>query len=225
MKYCTQSEATYVDETFFNRLGYTLDQLMELAGLAVATVVHMEFPPSTYPRVLVISGPGNNGGDGLVCARHLQYFGYTPAVWYPKPGNAPTLQNLVKQLGNHHIPVMAEQPGPLTSFDLIVDAIFGYSFNPPVRGIFAQIIQEVNSSSLPILSVDVPSGWNIDTGEHQTGIRAPTAVISLSCPKKCMEGYTGIHYLGGRFVPKVLSDEMGLDLPQYPGHSQVVKLQ
>jgi len=59
MKFLNQKEAAKVDEEFFNTLGYTLDQLMELAGLSVAQVAYREFPPATSPDVLVISGPGS----------------------------------------------------------------------------------------------------------------------------------------------------------------------
>ena len=57
-------------------LGFSVDQLMELAGLSVASAVRAEYPPASHARVLVIAGPGNNGGDGLVAARHLHHFGY-----------------------------------------------------------------------------------------------------------------------------------------------------
>lgn len=56
--------------------GFSVDQLMELAGLSVATATCKAFPPSEYSRVLVVAGPGNNGGDALVAARHLKHFGY-----------------------------------------------------------------------------------------------------------------------------------------------------
>ena len=61
-------------------LGFSVDQLMELAGLSVACSVYAEYPPSSHERVLVIAGPGNNGGDGLVAARHLYHFGYAVEV-------------------------------------------------------------------------------------------------------------------------------------------------
>ena len=62
-------------------LGFSVDQLMELAGLSCATAVATEYPRDHCPRVLVIAGPGNNGGDGLVAARHLCHFGYDVKVW------------------------------------------------------------------------------------------------------------------------------------------------
>ena len=59
---------------------------------------------------------------------------------YPKPGKSETLHILVKQLEVHDIPVLSELPEP-NSFDVIVDAIFGYSFHPPVRGVFEPILK------------------------------------------------------------------------------------
>ena len=57
-------------------LGFSIDQLMELAGLSVASSILAEYPPAQYPKILIVAGPDNNGGDGLVAALHLSHFGY-----------------------------------------------------------------------------------------------------------------------------------------------------
>ena len=75
-----QEDAAKIDEELMGPLGFSVDQLMELAGLSVACSVYAEYPPSSHKRVLVIAGPGNNGGDGLVAARHLYHFGYAVEV-------------------------------------------------------------------------------------------------------------------------------------------------
>ena len=69
-----------IDEELMGPLGFSVDQLMELAGLSVACSLASEYPPASHKRVLVIAGPGNNGGDGLVAARHLCHFGYSVEV-------------------------------------------------------------------------------------------------------------------------------------------------
>lgn len=74
--YRGQDQAKAVDEELMGFLGFSIDQLMELAGLSVASSIMAEYPPSQYSRVLIVAGPGNNGGDGLVAARHLYHFGY-----------------------------------------------------------------------------------------------------------------------------------------------------
>ena len=75
-----QEDAAKIDEELMGPLGFSVDQLMELAGLSVACSVYAEYPPSSHKRILVIAGPGNNGGDGLVAARHLYHFGYSVEV-------------------------------------------------------------------------------------------------------------------------------------------------
>jgi NAD(P)H-hydrate epimerase len=65
-----------LDEQLMQKPGFSVEQLMELAGLSVAEAVWHSLPPHTHKRALVVCGPGNNGGDGLVAARHLYHFGY-----------------------------------------------------------------------------------------------------------------------------------------------------
>ena len=75
MKYLSQDEAQKIDQELFNDYSFSVDQLMELAGLSVAVALTKAYPRGpSHPNVLVCSGPGNNGGDGLVAARHLKMF-------------------------------------------------------------------------------------------------------------------------------------------------------
>jgi NAD(P)H-hydrate epimerase len=87
LRYINSEIATQIDEALMSDEGaYDIHQLMELAGLACAQTVYACYPPETFPKVLVAAGPGNQGGDGLVAARHLTHFGYSVSVWYPKQG-------------------------------------------------------------------------------------------------------------------------------------------
>lgn len=78
-----QNEAVAIDQELMGPLGFSVDQLMELAGLSVACSIAAEYPASSHRRILVMAGPGNNGGDGLVAARHLFHFGYSVQVKRP----------------------------------------------------------------------------------------------------------------------------------------------
>jgi NAD(P)H-hydrate epimerase len=62
---------------------FSIDQLMELAGLTVAQIIYETYPLALYEKVLICCGPGNNGGDGLVTARHLAHMGYSINLYYP----------------------------------------------------------------------------------------------------------------------------------------------
>ena len=75
----TAKNAQLLDELLFTKYSYSVTQLMELAGQAVA-LAFMEIQPVKNSKVLVMAGPGNNGGDGLVAARHLKCFGYNHTV-------------------------------------------------------------------------------------------------------------------------------------------------
>lgn len=80
---------------------------------------------------------------------------------------------------------------------------------------------------MPVLSVDAPSSWDIQSGPPKEGPGAkfmPQALISLSAPKPCVKYYRGRHFIGGRFLTKEITDKYGLDLPWYPGIDQVMEI-
>ncbi|CAJ0961398.1 unnamed protein product, partial [Mesorhabditis belari] len=214
IRFLGQNEAIKIDEDLFNRFGFKVEQLMELAGLATAQAVY-DWKPEAK-KVLLLCGPGNNGGDGFVCARHLQMFGYSPTIVYPKESRNELMKGLVAQCEGMEIPIERQLSQELASFDIVVDALFGFSFKPPIREPFGEIIRKVQASERPIFSIDIPSEV-----PHFT----PKAVISLTAPKLCMQYFKGSHYLGGRFVPRKMIDERELRIPVYTGSNQFVKLQ
>ncbi|XP_063295542.1 NAD(P)H-hydrate epimerase [Pelobates fuscus] len=231
LKYLSQEEAQAVDEELFNEYKFSVDQLMELAGLSCATAIAKAYPISSFtsnlPSVLVVCGPGNNGGDGLVCARHLKLFGYEPAIFYPKRPNKTLFENLSTQCRKMDIPFLPEFPQEAEVIDgaysLVIDAIFGFSFKGAVREPFGSILNTLKQITIPIASVDIPSGWDVEKG-NQEGIQ-PDMLISLTAPKQSAHHFTGrYHYLGGRFVPMALQEKYKLNLPLYPDTDCVLKL-
>jgi len=83
---------------------------------------------------------------------------------------------------------------------MIVDAIFGFSFKPPIRKPYDIIIESFINLNVPIFSIDIPSGWDVENG-NTVNIYEPNYLISLGLPKKCVKNFKGKHYLGGRFIP------------------------
>uniref|UniRef100_A0A7E4ZQ61 NAD(P)H-hydrate epimerase n=1 Tax=Panagrellus redivivus TaxID=6233 RepID=A0A7E4ZQ61_PANRE len=220
LKYLNQEDAIAIDQELFNEYGFSVDQLMELAGLSCAQAVASLYPKG---KVLVIAGPGNNGGDGIVAARHLKLFGYTPSILYPKPSKNDLMQRLVKQTTLMDISYLESLPSDYPSdFKVVVDAIFGFSFKPPIRDPFGDILKTLikHQSTLPIFSIDIPSGWHVEDGppaDDGTALR-PHGLISLTAPKLCARRFQGCaHFLGGRFVPDSLAKKYSLNLPTYPG--------
>ncbi|KAG8787766.1 hypothetical protein FRC15_007920 [Serendipita sp. 397] len=221
IRYLTARLAQQIDEELMNSAGaFSIDQLMELAGLACAQALATVYPLSKgekkqNSRVLVCCGPGNQGGDGLVAARHLRMFGYQPSVFLPKPGSKEIYQRLQTQVQNLSIPVygsIAELETSLQETDVILDAIFGFSFSGPVRPPFDQVLSLIAKSKAPIVSVDIPSGWDVENGPVEREVADkegqkvdqvlnPGVLVSLTAPKLGVKHFRGRHFLGGRFVP------------------------
>lgn len=222
-RYLGQEEAQNVDLELFNEYQFSVDQLMELAGFSCAVAIAKSYEPQLGKKVLVCCGPGNNGGDGLVAARHLKLFGFQPEVFYPKRTPKPLYQNLTTQCLRMEIDVLDDFPADLSRFSLIVDALFGFSFVGPPRPQFIGILDALKASEIPIFSIDVPSGWHVEDGDPE-GIQ-PDGLISLTAPKKCARLFKGrVHWLGGRFVPPDLEAKYKLNLPPYPGTDSCVLL-
>lgn len=224
-----QADSIAVDVDLMQEPGFSIDQLMELAGLSCACAIARVAPPAA--RVLIVCGPGNNGGDGLVAARHLHHFGYTPVVVYPKRPGKPLFANLVAQQEQLGIEVLFELPAAeaLThDYALLVDAIFGFSFKrgSGIRAPFDSILPALASSPTPLLSIDVPSGWDVEQGPPEAAEDAlnPQVLVSLTAPKLCARFFTGRHFLGGRFVPPFIVERYNLTLPSYSGTEQIVEL-
>ncbi|CAL9242918.1 unnamed protein product [Arabidopsis halleri] len=237
LSYLTQREAAEIDETLMGPLGFSVDQLMELAGLSVATSIAEVYKPGEYSRVLAICGPGNNGGDGLVAARHLHHFGYKPFICYPKRTAKPLYTGLVTQLESLSVPFVSadDLPEDLSKdFDVIVDAMFGFSFHgaprPPFDDLIRRLVSLQNYEQTlqkhpVIVSVDIPSGWHVEEGDHDDGGIKPDMLVSLTAPKLCAKRFRGPHhFLGGRFVPPTVAEKYKLELPSYPGTSMCVRI-
>ena len=229
LKTLTASSAAELDKQLMSETGgFSIDQLMELAGLSVANAVYKVCPPSSGSRILLACGPGNNGGDGLVAARHLYHFGYQPTIFYPKPTKQPIFDGLQKQLKQLKIPFTEDFERSLKESDLVVDALFGFSFKPPVREPFDQVLKLMIESKVPVLSVDSPSSWDVESGPPDKGTLGsefmPEYLISLTAPKPSIKHYKGRHFVGGRFLGKEIADMFGLDIPKYQGVEQVVEV-
>jgi len=228
-----QAQAIELDEKLFSVGGFSVDQLMELAGLACAQALQKEYTREKYPKVLVACGPGNNGGDGLVMARHLKHFGYSPTVVYPKTPKQDLYARLLQQLAQLDVRILPEWAGT-EGADIVVDAVFGFSFrgwrgegkDTPFDAMVADFgkLSSESPASVPLVSIDIPSGWDVEQGRNGSNVN-PDMLVSLTAPKigVLKEKFT-FHYLGGRFLPPRLQKEYNLILPQFLNGDQTVKL-
>lgn len=152
--------------------------LMERAGLAVAQAIMARWAPCA---VVVLCGPGNNGGDGFVIARHLSEAGWPVRVallgdWHALRGDA-------LAQSRHWSPSSCVPVGPeaLQGAELVVDALFGTGLSRPLSGVAKQTLRAVAEAGVPMVAVDVPSGVFGDTGAD--GGAAP-AVLTVTFFRK-----------------------------------------
>jgi len=227
MKTISAKNAAALDKDLMSIGAFSIDQLMELAGLSVSQAVYKVHPPSRGRRILVACGPGNNGGDGLVAARHLWHYGYKPTIYYPKQSKNDFYQRLTTQLKNLNVPFTDDFPTALKDTDHVVDAIFGFSFSGEVREPFPAVIKALQETSTPVTSVDAPSSWNIEEGPPSSGPGSsfmPAVLVSLTAPKPLVKYFKGRHFIGGRFVSPGIKEKYDLDLPDYEGIDQIVEV-
>ena len=144
----------------------SLEELMERAGSAVAEHVLRQFPG----RVTVVCGGGNNGGDGRVCARRLHEAGREVRV--------------------------VDGVGDLGEPDVIVDALLGIGLTDAPREDAARMIELMNASGRPVVSVDVPSGVNASTGEVAGAAVHATATVTFGAPKVGLAISPGLVHAG-----------------------------
>ncbi|OGQ49418.1 MAG: hypothetical protein A3I09_03965 [Deltaproteobacteria bacterium RIFCSPLOWO2_02_FULL_47_10] len=165
MKLVTSSQMRALDEAAIKGGIPSLD-LMERAGKGVAELVKKKFPKKDI--VSVVSGKGNNGGDGLVAARHLAKAGYNVQVYLLSPWSefSPDARTNWERLAGLNVSVHEDfSDVNIKKASCIVDAILGTGLTNDVTGRYRAAIEFINSLLKPVVSVDIPSGLSADTGE------------------------------------------------------------
>ncbi|MEZ8194326.1 NAD(P)H-hydrate dehydratase [Vibrio cortegadensis] len=146
----------------------TMFELMEKAGEAAFQLILSHYPHSK--KWLICCGKGNNGGDGYVVARLAKQAGIEVHVW-----QAGDLSDKLTEDAQQALELWLTIDGAVChakdrippDCDLIVDALLGTGFKPPLRPNYAELISRINHTHLPIVSIDIPSGLDADTGHVQ----------------------------------------------------------
>jgi NAD(P)H-hydrate epimerase len=195
MDVLTAAEMRQCDERTVERVGISWQALMESAGSRVAEFVALQFPAAQ--RIVVLCGKGNNGGDGLVAARHLEAGGkrvrlilLSPFEQLSEDARA-MFEKLPQALKKSSMLLATEEDLHRVPFedcfhetDLVLDAILGTGFHPPLRGMAAALQNKIAGHAAPVVSLDLPTGWDADS----TAMSAPDAfrsdaVITFTAPK------------------------------------------
>lgn len=182
-------QAQAFDKYAQTELGIPSIVLMENAGRGVAEEVK-ELGTKELGTVAVVCGTGNNGGDGLVAARHLVNAGVRTKVFVigskTKLKNDPkTNLNILLKMGQRvKWARSVKDLNGIKKSALIIDALFGIGLNSPVKGIYLDVISFLNRSGIPILSVDVPSGLDADSGKVLGAAVRAKVTVSFVAPKR-----------------------------------------
>ena len=183
MKIVTAAEMREIDRVTSERFGVPSLTLMENAGTAVA-----EFALSRYPqaeRIAVVCGKGNNGGDGFVVARKLHEAGKQVSVLL-LADPAEVKGDAGEMLKRLPIAPKTTKSGKELRLDadLIIDAILGTGFRPPVTGLYAEAIKSMNAAAAPIIAVDIPSGADADaTAAPTTLVARADGIVTFTAPR------------------------------------------
>lgn len=191
MKLVTAKQIQEIDSIAINKFNIPSLLLMENAGGKVAKVVLSEI--KSGEKVLVIAGRGNNGGDGLVVARHLLQAGVSTELALlspPESLSADSQANFseLKKIKADFIALYEDSSyedfaRALHESKYLVDAIFGTGLNAEVAGRYSKIIEKINSSAKTVISIDIPSGLSADTGEP-LGIAVRSKItVTFGLPK------------------------------------------
>ncbi len=246
MKIVSAAEMREIDRITSERFGVPSITLMENAGSAVARFVLSEYPQAQ--RVGVVCGKGNNGGDGFVAARKLVEAGRAVRVLLlcdpaELRGDAASMfrimtkslhsvnvaplivRETVREAARAASGLEAPDAAEIFSADVIVDAILGTGFRPPVSPFYAAAIGKMNAATAPIVAVDIPSGADADAMRPQTasrsgdGVQAEAradAVVTFTAPRPAhvfaalTGGSTVIAPIGS--PPEAIISQLGLHL-------------
>jgi hydroxyethylthiazole kinase-like uncharacterized protein yjeF len=206
MKLATPGQMNSIDFHAINSIGIPGVVLMENAALKVVEAAADMLCGTAGRNVVLLAGKGNNGGDALAAARHLHNRGASCAVYLlsSRPGvsgDAAVNLGIIEKMGLQVIELAEEAQLPafresLRAAALIVDGIFGTGLKGAVRGIAATVIEEVNRSGRPVLSIDIPSGVCGETGKILGCCINASRTVTFCLPKAGLAVHPGCDHTG-----------------------------
>ncbi|MDD5504078.1 MAG: NAD(P)H-hydrate epimerase [Candidatus Omnitrophica bacterium] len=196
-KLLTKSQARAIDKKTINTYGIPAAILMENAGVAIAAAVFDIIQKSDKNKgavsVCIFCGKGNNGGDGLVCARYLLSAGYDVNIYLmcqKAQVRGISYFNLLalKRINRNIHEILTSRDintlkKPAHS-DIIIDAVFGTGFNGKAEGIYKDVITLINKSPAYTISADIPSGLDADSGKKRAEAVKADMTVTMGLAKK-----------------------------------------
>ena len=232
----TVAEMIEVARAMVEDFGIVLLQMMEHAGRHLAFLARERFLAGDLRgrHVVVLAGPGGNGGGALVCARRLVGWGATvsvvvsaaPEAFAPVPRQQLDIARRVSlALGG------PDSLNGLPVPDLVIDGVIGYSLRGAPRGAAARLITWANQAVAPVLALDIPSGLDGTTGEPAVPTTVAAATMTLALPKRGLHAAAATRYVGELYLADIgvlpelyARAPLGLDVPSMFAVSDLVRL-
>ncbi|MBN2060983.1 MAG: NAD(P)H-hydrate dehydratase [Deltaproteobacteria bacterium] len=223
MRLVKASEIQEMDRLTIQEIGIPGVVLMENAARGAGRLFIEHFNPSEGSRILILCGSGNNGGDGYVMARYLHLAGFRVTVIVLSQleritGDALTNLEIIRRMEldirETTTPEQWERfRGNFEQYDFVIDGIFGTGLNSSVRSLYYSVIDDINLSERPIMSIDIPSGLNADTGEVMGIAVKADLTVTFGFPKLGQFLYPGVEHVGrlARIdicIPRIVSERM-----------------
>ena len=212
MKYVTRKQMKFIDTAATKQFGIPSLLLMENAGRSAADVV-VSLAKKKNSRIGIICGYGNNGADGFVVARHLKNRGYTVEVFLIGR------QKLMSQESRVNFAIIrkmkikikrvwraagiARMQAYLKNTDVLIDALFGIGMRGVLDVFYIRLIQSINASTIPVVSIDIPSGLNADSGTADTVAVQAHTTVTMGLAKKGFSTVSAKKYLGKLVVADI----------------------
>lgn len=191
--------------------------LMQRAGASAAALALRLLPqPPDEAHVLILAGPGNNGGDALVTARLLKEAGVQVTVLLVEPAQRPVdaLEALKRARagGLQIVEATAETIAGAGTCDLAIDGLFGIGLKRPITGISRMLVDAVNTLTCPVLALDISSGLDADTG-CIVGVDSDSTAVHATHTITFIADKPGLHTCDGRdFAGEVHVASLNIDL-------------
>ncbi|MBN2086760.1 NAD(P)H-hydrate epimerase [Candidatus Peregrinibacteria bacterium] len=235
MKALTSLEMQEFEKYACDNFKITVEDMIQNAGKAVFDFVMEQIKPSC---VLVVAGKGHNGGDALVAARLLYKAGAVVTIMMPYSDSELSEYTLaqLEKVRKIRIPIIfktdeidlrkrdMQSAASDGGFDLIIDGLFGFSLKGNPKSPADEIINWMNFSGIPILSVDVPSGLDSGTGQVMEPTIKAFYTVTLGMPKIGLDKhreFVGNLYLGNVGIPQRTYQKLDIHTPIFLGKSYV----
>ncbi|MBI3459793.1 NAD(P)H-hydrate epimerase, partial [Candidatus Acetothermia bacterium] len=213
MKVLTGKAMAELDRIAIEEIGIPRLVLMENAGRSVFQIIQERVSEFAQKKIVIVCGKGNNGGDGLVVARHLMNAGASPQIFVLslKEELSPDARVNAEIFERSEVSVryldddaqLSELAQVLAHAELVVDAIFGTGFEGAARGLAAHAVELINLSSASVFSIDIPSGVEGNTGYVLGPAVMADVTVTLELPKLGLLLYPGRGYVGDLVIGNV----------------------